>query len=132
MEVGKTVQVVGPALKDPGLDPADGLPAPGVITEINEGGSWPIVVQLTDGPLIKTTRAGIADRTLAEWKVEVDADMHLINHYLRETDRAGEQERPLRFALALKEARRLQKDIYRVARDVYGLSREDIDAIGPL
>src|SRR4051812_47273473 len=100
MEVGKTVQVVGPALRDPGLDPADGLPAPGVITEINEGGSWPIVVQLTDGPLIKTTRAGIADRTLEEWKVEVDADMHLINHYLRETDYAGEQERPLRFALA--------------------------------
>jgi hypothetical protein len=70
-------------------------------------------------------------RDLKEWKKEIGDDMSLINRYLGDTDEEGSH-RPKSFALALKEARRLQSDIYRVARDVYGLSREDIDAIGPL
>lgn len=73
---------------------------------------------------------GYMTRTLEEWKKEVDQDVRLIVNYLREAER--DKDKALRLALALKEARRLQSDIYRIGSEVYGIDREEIDRQGPL
>jgi hypothetical protein len=70
-------------------------------------------------------------RTRDEWVQAMGEDVKLINYYLR-LRREDEEPTALSFAMALKEARRLQSDIYRYAHDIYGISKEDIDAERPL
>lgn len=75
----------------------------------------------------------MTDRDLEQWKKEINGDMGLIGHYLEEAEKAETEEyRLLNFALARKEARRLTSDIQRVARDVYEITLEQLDGVGPL
>lgn len=73
----------------------------------------------------------ITMRTLEEWKREVDDDINLVVHKLREAE-SEDSDRPMCLALALKEARRLQSDIYRIGSEVWGINRDEIDKQGPL
>jgi hypothetical protein len=80
------------------------------------------------------------DRTVEEWKGELTQDMKLISMYVLnalDADQEGGDDgwgNPLHhraWAMALKEARRLQSDLYRMAEKA-GVSREEIDKVGPL
>jgi hypothetical protein len=71
-------------------------------------------------------------RTEAEWIKEMGEDVSIIHSKLREIKEGHVQdigEVTLNIAIALKEARRLQSDLYRYAQDVFGITREEIDEI---
>jgi hypothetical protein len=70
------------------------------------------------------------ERDRDQWRRELRTDVGLIHYHI--TDHGGGTPNARSFAVALKEARRLESDLYRMARDVYGIERSDIDAIGPL
>lgn len=68
------------------------------------------------------------DRTVEEWKKEIVRDMNAVGHSLRFMD---EDDALKSVAYMLKEARRLESDLYRMGA-VMGLTKEQIDAYGPL
>jgi hypothetical protein len=73
-------------------------------------------------------------RTARQWMTAMGQDANLIATYLRES---MTPDRPRELvardvALARKEAQRLLSDIRRFADEVHGLSKEDVDRVGPL
>lgn len=71
-------------------------------------------------------------RNLEEWRQAVNEDISIIAYQLKESAREETVDRALHFALALKEARRLQNDIYRIASEIFDIDRKTIDDVGPL
>ena len=77
-------------------------------------------------------------RTAAQWVNAITEDMTLINTNIGRTlpyelalgEPSTDKVRSV--AIALKEARRLQSDIYRFAEEIHGITREQIDRVGPL
>lgn len=82
----------------------------------------------------------MAERTIDQWKVEIDEDLKLIKRYAKDAldpelsegkDGWGNLMHHRSWAMALKEARRLESDLYRMA-EVAGVTRQEIDNVGPL
>lgn len=67
-------------------------------------------------------------RNLTDWRREISTDFSAIKSQLLVPD---EELKPIQFAVMLKEVRRMESDVYRMAK-VAGFSREDVDNIGPL
>jgi hypothetical protein len=70
-------------------------------------------------------------RTTEQWINAMGEDVGLVRSYVKRS-LEGEDDPALMIALALKEARRLQSDLYRFARESLGIGREEIDRQGPL
>lgn len=73
----------------------------------------------------------MAERDLEQWKRDIAQDYRLIQYHVGEALRPSTENPELYWAVALKEARRLESDLYRMA-EVAGVTREVIDAVGPL
>lgn len=74
-------------------------------------------------------------RDFDQWKKEIEQDVSILRFHLSRRvleELLDPEERIKSFAMALKETRRLESDIYRLANDVYEISRQEIDAVGPL
>lgn len=65
------------------------------------------------------------DRDRNQWLKEINEDFALIHYFLVHENPPSARD----IAMAIKEARRLQSDIYRFARDCYDINREEIDDI---
>lgn len=70
----------------------------------------------------------MADYSLEKFKQLIVEDMSLCKYQLIEALRDDTDQPEVHFACALKEARRLESDIYRMAK-VAGVSREEIDKV---
>ena len=70
-------------------------------------------------------------RSAEQWLNAVCEDAAIVRTQLESTLREG-RDKTLAIAVALKEARRMQHDIYRFAHEVHGISRHEIDQRGPL
>jgi hypothetical protein len=65
-------------------------------------------------------------RSSAQWLNAVREDAGIVHAQLESSLRAGSD--PARcIAVALRETRRMQSDIYRFAQEVHGLSRAEVD-----
>lgn len=72
-------------------------------------------------------------RTAEQWINAMAEDTGIIAHNIAQTVKYPDDTDIARnIAVALKEARRLQSDIYRFAKEVHDISREEIDNQGPL
>jgi|1185.fasta_scaffold232887_1 hypothetical protein len=72
-------------------------------------------------------------RTDKQWFNATGEDAGIIKMQLGfARDAEDHEERVKAFAVALKEARRLESDIYRYASEVFDIPRDEIDAVGPL
>lgn len=68
------------------------------------------------------------ERTTEQWKKEIAEDQHLVRYYVARALVAEEGDNPIQmWAMALKEARRMESDLYRMAA-VHGITREQIDS----
>jgi len=73
-------------------------------------------------------------RSARQWLNAIDEDIGIMTGCLVDAVETShpDLERAQKFAIALKEARRLQSDIYRFADEVFKIPREVIDSEGPL
>lgn len=73
----------------------------------------------------------MSERTIDQWIKELYADFHCITLTLKSMYKYGEPETARSYAYMRKEARRMVRDIERMA-EVAGFSRDDLDNVGPL
>jgi len=75
-------------------------------------------------------------RTAEQWLNAMGEDMGVIRMQLKDTVEHGDQltreDIARNIAIAQKEATRLHSDIRRFAEEVHGITREDLDKVGPL
>lgn len=70
-------------------------------------------------------------RTAAQWLAAMGEDVGMVNYQVKETlrEESDAEYKAVCLAVALKEARHLQSDIYRFAKEVHGIERATIDEI---
>lgn len=69
-------------------------------------------------------------RSAGAWKACIYEDTGIVRYSIDEIEKyPGEVDVTAKIAVALKEARRLQSDLYRYAREVHGIDREAIDKV---
>jgi hypothetical protein len=68
------------------------------------------------------------ERTIEQWKHEIAEDQGLVREHVEEALSGDHPDAARCWALALKEARRMEADLYRMA-SVVGVERAAIDAV---
>lgn len=87
------------------------------------------------GLLSDTSKNPDGTRGPEQWMNAIGEDTGIIRLQLKETvdEQIKDQiDIPKNIAVALKEVRRLESDIYRFAQEVHGIDRKTIDDVGPL